>query len=72
MQNVNAFAHLLTVEEVRELVGKQRLGRPTAYRLARRFGIRLGRRLLIPAWVVEALLEGRLDLEKEGVPSPRA
>ena len=62
---------LLTVKELREAIGPDRLGRPTAYRLARRFGIRLGRRLLIPAWVVEALLEGRLDLEQK-TPSPRA
>lgn len=61
---------LLTVAEMRDLVGKNRLGRPTAYRIARLYGIRLGRRLLVPAWVVEALLDGRLDgfraVEKEG------
>lgn len=63
---------LLSVEELREAVGKDKLGRPTAYRLARKFGVRLGRRLLIPAWVVEALLEGRLDLEAgQKTPSPR-
>lgn len=52
---------LFTVSEVREIIGRERLGRPTAYRLARRFGIRLGHRLLVPAWVVEALLAGELE-----------
>jgi len=52
---------LLTVEEVREILGKGRVGRDTVYALARRYGIRLGRRYLIPARVVETLLEeGRL------------
>ncbi|WP_460412754.1 hypothetical protein [Thermus oshimai] len=38
------------------------MGRETAYELARRFGFRLGRRLVIPRRVVLDLLEGRLDL----------
>jgi hypothetical protein len=54
---------LLTVEELREILGKDRVGRDAVYRLARRYGIRLGRRFLIPARVVEALLEGRLPEE---------
>lgn len=56
---------LLKVEEVRRLVGEDRLGRDAAYALARRYGVRLGKRLLVPSRVVEALLEGRLEeLEK--------
>lgn len=61
---------LVTVKELRQIVGSDRLGRPTAYAIARLYGIRLGRRLLVPARVVEALLEGRLQGfeagEKEG------
>ncbi|RTH37909.1 hypothetical protein CSW37_05665 [Thermus scotoductus] len=56
---------LLKVEEVRRLVGEDRLGRDAAYALARRYGVRLGKRLLVPSRVVEALLEGKLEeLEK--------
>jgi len=62
---MNAQRRLLTVEEVRRLVGEDRLGRDAAYALARRYGVRLGKRLLVPSRVVEAVLEGRLEeLEK--------
>jgi len=59
---------LLTVEEVREIVGKDRLGRDGAYELARKFGVRLGKRLLVPSRVVEAILEGRLEELQETRP----
>ncbi len=63
---MNADKRLLKVEEVRRLVGEDRLGRDAAYALARRFGVRLGKRLLVPSRVVEAILEGRLgELEAE-------
>lgn len=52
---------LLTVEELRVVLGPDRVGRDLAYALARRYGVRLGKRLLIPRRVVLALLEGRLD-----------
>jgi hypothetical protein len=52
---------LLTVEELRRVVGKDRLGRDAAYALARRYGVKLGKRLLVPSRVVEAILEGRLE-----------
>ena len=51
---------LLTVREVWEAIGKDRVGRDAVYALARRHGIRLGKRLLVPRRVVEDLLEGRL------------
>lgn len=54
-------APLLTVEEIRSLIGFERLGRDAAYAIARRYGVRLGKRLLVPRRVVEALLEGRLE-----------
>ncbi|RIH76388.1 hypothetical protein Mterra_03885 [Calidithermus terrae] len=52
---------LYTVSELRALIGHERLGRDVAYQLARRYGVRLGKRLLVPRRVVEALLEGRLE-----------
>ena len=65
---MNAQRRLLTVEEVRRLVGEDRLGRDAAYSLARRYGVRLGKRLLVPSRVVEALLEGRLEELEETRP----
>lgn len=39
-----------------------------AYAIARRYGVRLGKRLLVPSRVVEAILEGRLEeLETPGM-----
>ncbi|GAA6764046.1 MULTISPECIES: hypothetical protein [Thermus] len=36
-----------------------------AYAIARRYGVRLGRRLLVPLRVAEAIAEGRMEeLEK--------
>ena len=65
---MNAQRRLLTVEEVRRLVGEDRLGRDAAYALARRYGVRLGKRLLVPSRVVEAVLEGRLEELEETRP----
>lgn len=60
---------LYTVGELRALIGFERLGRDAAYAIARRYGVRLGKRLLVPRRVVEALIEGRLaDLEGEKTP----
>jgi hypothetical protein len=52
---------LLTVAEFRQLVGEKIVGRDLAYALARRYGVRLGKRLLIPMPVAQALLEGQLE-----------
>jgi|FaiFalFF_MnMetaG_3_1042247.scaffolds.fasta_scaffold14491_2 hypothetical protein len=52
---------LLTVAEFRQLVGEKIVGRDLAYALARRYGVRLGKRLLIPMRVAQALLEGQLE-----------
>jgi hypothetical protein len=54
---------LYTVRELRETVGHDLIGEHLAYALARLHGFRLGKRLVVPAHVVEALLEGKLDLE---------
>jgi len=51
---------LLTVREARELLGPNLFGRDLVYRLARKHGIRAGRRLLIPARVIQEVLEGRI------------
>ncbi|AFV75133.1 hypothetical protein Theos_0048 [Thermus oshimai JL-2] len=56
---------LLTVAELREVLGPDRVGRDLAYAIARRYGVRLGKRLLVPLRVVEAIAEGRMEeLEK--------
>jgi hypothetical protein len=69
---MNAEKRLLKVEEVRQLIGEDRLGRDAAYALARRYGVKLGKRLLVPSRVVEAILEGRLEeLEKTPEVGPR-
>jgi hypothetical protein len=52
---------LYTLEEARRLAGVDILGRDVAYKLARKHGFRLGRRWVLPARVVAALLEGRLN-----------
>lgn len=52
---------MMTIPELHRLIGRERIGRDALYQLARRHGVRLGKRLLIPRRVVEALLEGRLD-----------
>ncbi len=49
------------MQELREALGPDVVGRDLAYELARRYGVRLGKRLLVPSRVVEALLEGRLE-----------
>jgi len=56
---------LLTPEELRDYLGRDKVGRDLAYAIARRYGVRLGRRLLVPLRVVEAIAEGRMEeLEK--------
>jgi hypothetical protein len=62
---------LLTVAEFRQLVGEKIVGRDLAYALARRYGVRLGKRLLIPMRVAQALLEGQLE-ELTGQKAPRS
>jgi len=52
---------LLTVKEFRRLVGEEVVGRDLTYALARRYGVRLGKRLFVPMRVAQAVLEGRLD-----------
>jgi len=54
---------LLKVEEFWEALGRDRVGRDAVYKLARRYGVRIGKRILIPTRVLEALLEGRLPEE---------
>ncbi|MCS6867807.1 hypothetical protein [Thermus sp.] len=61
--NPQGSKRLYTVEEVREAVGHDRLSLHLAYALARVKGFKLGRRWLLPAHVVEELLEGRLPEE---------
>lgn len=63
---------LLTIRELREFLGEDRVGRDLAYRLARKYGIRLGRRLLVPTRVADAIAEGRLEeVEKESAACKR-
>jgi len=65
-EDMNGSNGPLTVKELRELIGPDKIGRDLAYELARRYGFRLGKRLLIPRRVAEALLDGHLqDLEQE-------
>lgn len=52
---------LMSVGELHRLIGYERIGRDAIYQIARKHGVRLGKRLLVPRRVVEALLEGRLD-----------
>lgn len=63
--NTPGRARLLTVAELREALGPDKVGRDLAYAIARRYGVRLGRRLLVPLRVAEAIAEGRMEeLEK--------
>ena len=55
---------LLTVKELREALGRDRVSDHTAYALARIYGVRLGKRLLVPAHVVEMVLRGEFDQER--------
>jgi len=61
---------LLTVVEFRRLVGRERMGRDVAYRLARKYGTQLGKRYLIPRAVAVAIIEGRLRLEAPDSKNP--
>ncbi|GIW28752.1 MAG: hypothetical protein KatS3mg070_2115 [Meiothermus sp.] len=58
MENI---PHLSTLSEVHRLIGYDRVGRDVLYAVARRYGVKLGKRYLFPRRVVLALLEGRLD-----------
>ncbi len=60
MLEPSQLPHLLTVKQLREVVGPEILGRDEAYRLARVYGLKLGRKLVVPRRVVVALLEGEL------------
>lgn len=63
-----AATECLTVS-VAELAVMLGIGRSTAHRLARRIGVKVGRRVLVPRAKVEALLEmerGALDLMHVG------
>lgn len=65
MRGMMGRARLLTVEEVWDAIGRDRIGREALYKFCRTHGVKIGRRFLVPAAKVEALLEGRLDeLEK--------
>lgn len=67
MENI---PHLSTLSEVHRLIGYDRVGRDVLYAVARRYGVKLGKRYLFPRRVVEALLEGRLDeLEPNKTPA---
>lgn len=46
-----------------DLAQRLGIGRTLAYRIARTYGIRIGRKLLIPDWVAEALEKG-ISLEE--------
>lgn len=60
---------MLTVAELRRLIGPERLGRKAVYRLAHRYAVRIGGRFFFPRDVVLAILEGRLeDVEKAARP----
>ena len=61
---MNDLPPLLTIQEVRRLIGRERVGRDALYRVFRVHGVRLGKRFLLPRAQVEALLEGRLTEEK--------
>lgn len=41
-----------------ELAKRLGIGRTLAYRIARVYGIRIGRKLFVPDWVAEALEKG--------------
>ena len=60
MIELNELPHLLTVKQLREVVGPEILGRDEAYRLARTYGLKLERKLVVPRRVVVALLQGEL------------
>ena len=55
---------LLTVKELREAIGRDRVSDHTAYAIARIYGVRLGKRFLVPAHVVEMVLRGEFDQER--------
>lgn len=62
---MNELPPLLTLPEVRRLIGRERVGRTALYRVFRAYGVRLGKRLLLPRAKVVELLEGRLELDNK-------
>ena len=58
---MNELPPLVTIQEVRRLIGRGRVGRRTLYRIFRAHGVRLGNRLFLPRAKVELLLAGLLD-----------
>lgn len=62
---MNDLPPLMTIQEVRRLIGRERVGRDALYRVFRVYGVRLGKRLLLPRTKVQELLEGRLGLEAD-------
>lgn len=64
MDTVERQGKLYTIRELREQVGEDVLGKHAAYALARVYGFRLGRKYLVPGWVVENLFAGKLDVEE--------
>ncbi|RIH88894.1 hypothetical protein Mlute_00501 [Meiothermus luteus] len=56
---------LLNLSQLREVLGPQLVGRDAAYRLMRKYGIRLGRGYVLPRTVLEALLSGGLGNRQE-------
>lgn len=56
---------LMTLQEVRRLIGRERVGRDALYRVFRVHGLRLGKRLLLPRAKVLLLLEGNLEADDE-------
>ena len=61
MGGMKEMPPLLTIEEVREIIGKDRVGQRALYKIFRAHGVRLGRRLLLPRAKLELLLAGLLD-----------
>lgn len=57
---MNGHRTLLTVREARDLLGPDLFGRDLVYKIARKHGIRAGRRLLIPLRVVQEIKEGHI------------
>lgn len=61
---MNDLPPLLTLPEVRRLIGRDRVSRAALKRIFREHGVRLGIRLLLPREKVVLLLEGRLGDKK--------
>lgn len=59
---MNGEKRLLTTQEVWQSLGRDRVGRTAVYRIMRKHGLRLGKRYLLPAHKLEAILQGRLEV----------